>query len=75
MVLLGTICCIHVGGELLQLMLPDVCQMYRVYVYVIMLVKVLFLWEWGEERVESNRCHILVCFYGRNYFLHKEESF
>ena len=24
MVLLGTICCIHVGGELLQLMLPDV---------------------------------------------------
>ncbi len=38
MVLLGTICCIHVGGELLQLMLSDVCHHG---------VKVWFLWEVG----------------------------
>ena len=71
MVLLGTICCIHVGGELvvLQLMLPDVCNHGEGE-------GGWFLWEWGGKRaVESNLCHTLVCFYGRNYFLHKEESF
>ena len=36
MVLLGTISCIHVGGELLQLMLPeDVCIMVKVLVFVV----------------------------------------
>ncbi len=34
MVLLGTICCIHLGGELLQLMLPDVVIMVKVLVFV-----------------------------------------
>ena len=46
MVLLGTICCIHVGGELLQLMLR---QMYVIMVKVLVFVGV------GEEssRVKS----------------------
>ena len=37
MVLLGTICCIHVGGELLQLMLR---QMYVIMVKVLVFVGV-----------------------------------